>query len=66
MATPATGHSATDHIRIMGLLEIALEFAINNLETGGVFLGKVLKGGTENTLLNTMKLCLLFDNMFFK
>ncbi len=57
MATSATGHILTDHIRIMGLLEIAFEFAFNNLSPGGVFLGKVLRGGTEETLLKKMKIC---------
>ena len=55
MASPATGHTSTDHIRIMGLLELAFNFAQNVLSPNGVFLGKVLKGGTENTLLNQMK-----------
>ena len=55
MASPATGHTSTDHIRIMGLLELAFNFAQTVLSPNGVFLGKVLKGGTENTLLNQMK-----------
>ena len=55
MASPATGHAATDHIRIMQLLEIGFEFALNVLAPGGTFLGKVLKGGTENLLLEKMK-----------
>ena len=55
MAAPATGHTATDHIRIMGLCEAALLFATEVLAEGGTFLAKVLQGGTENELLNTMK-----------
>jgi len=55
MAAPATGHTATDHIRIMGLCEMALQFAIEVLSPGGLFLSKVLQGGTEDELLNTMK-----------
>ena len=55
MAAASTGHSATDHMRIMGLLEVALDFARDVLSPGGVFLGKVLKGGTENQLLAEMK-----------
>ena len=55
MASPATGHAATDHIRIIELLEIAFEFARTILKPGGTFLGKVLIGGTENQLLNKMK-----------
>lgn len=55
MAAPATGHRQTDHIRIMMLCEMALDFAVRVLNPGGAFLAKVLRGGTENELLNTMK-----------
>lgn len=55
MAAHATGHTATDHIRIMGLCEMALDFALEVLAPDGLFLAKVLQGGTEGTLLNTMK-----------
>jgi len=55
MAAPATGHRQTDHIRIMLLCEAALDFAIRVLNPGGAFLAKVLRGGTENELLATMK-----------
>ena len=55
MAAPATGHTGTDHIRIMGLCETALEFAREVLTPGGVFLAKVLQGGTEGELLKTLK-----------
>jgi len=55
MAAHATGHTATDHIRIMGLCEMALDFAIEVLSPGGLFLAKVLQGGTEGEMLTTMK-----------
>jgi len=55
MAASATGHTATDHLRIIGLLEAALDFAASVLTPGGAFLGKVLQGGTENDILNTLK-----------
>ncbi len=55
MAAAATGHKQTDHLRIIGLCEIALDFAQNVLDKDGVFLAKVLQGGTENELLNLMK-----------
>ena len=55
MASPSTGHSATDHMRIISLLEVALSFAQDVLTPGGVFLGKVLRGGTENKILALMK-----------
>lgn len=55
MASPATGHRETDHIRIMALCEMALEFALEVLAPGGTFLAKVLRGGTEKELLDTLK-----------
>lgn len=55
MAAPATGHKRTDHLRIMHLCEIAAEFAREVLAPGGTFLAKVLRGGTEHTLLADLK-----------
>jgi 23S rRNA (uridine2552-2'-O)-methyltransferase len=55
MASPATGHRLTDHIRIMGLAETAFHFACQVLKPGGHFVAKVLKGGTENELLTALK-----------
>lgn len=55
MASSATGHMPTDHMRIIALLEVALEFAQDVLAPEGVFLGKVLRGGTENDLLALMR-----------
>ena len=55
MAAQTTGHTATDHLRIMGLLEAAVDFAAEVLAPGGAFIGKVLKGGTENQLLIGLK-----------
>jgi len=51
MAANATGHTPTDHIRIMHLCELAFYFATDMLAVGGAFVCKVLKGGTENELL---------------
>ncbi len=55
MAANATGHKKTDHLRIMGLAELAADFACEILSEGGVFLAKVLQGGTENALLARLK-----------
>ncbi|MBX2806914.1 MAG: RlmE family RNA methyltransferase [Hyphomicrobiales bacterium] len=55
MAAPATGHRQTDHLRIMGLCEAALDFALDVLAPEGAFLCKVLQGGTSNDMLTTMK-----------
>jgi len=55
MAAPATGHRATDHMKIMALCEAALSFAQEVLKPGGAFVCKVQRGGTEGQLLQTMK-----------
>jgi 23S rRNA (uridine2552-2'-O)-methyltransferase len=55
MAAPATGHKKTDHLRIMHLCEVAIEFARDVLKPGGHFLAKVLRGGTEGELLANLK-----------
>ncbi len=55
MAAPTTGHRQTDHLRIMGLAEEALDFAIRVLAPGGAFLAKVFQGGSEKALLDAMK-----------
>ena len=55
MAAPSTGHTQTDHWRIMGLAEAAYEFARDVLAVGGTFLAKVLRGGTEKELLTALK-----------
>jgi 23S rRNA (uridine2552-2'-O)-methyltransferase len=55
MAANATGHRKTDHLRIVGLVEAAAEFAGEVLKPGGAFLAKVLQGGTEGELLTTLK-----------
>jgi 23S rRNA (uridine2552-2'-O)-methyltransferase len=55
MAAPATGHAATDHIRIVALVEAAYEFAREHLAPGGTFVAKVFQGGTERELLERMK-----------
>lgn len=54
MAAPATGHKQTDHLRIMALCEAALDFALEVLKPGGVFLAKVLQGGAERDLVDTL------------
>ena len=55
MAANATGHKKTDHLRIVGLAEAAADFARSVLAPGGVFLAKVLQGGTEGALLADLK-----------
>ena len=55
MAPPATGHRATDHLRIIALAEAALDLARAVLRPGGGFVAKVWQGGTEQGLLSAMK-----------
>jgi 23S rRNA (uridine2552-2'-O)-methyltransferase len=55
MAPPATGHRATDHLRIIALAEAALDLARAVLRPGGGFVAKVWQGGAEQGLLATIK-----------
>ena len=55
MAAPASGHRATDHLRIIALAETAAYFAFEVLAEGGTFVAKVLQGGTEGELLALLK-----------
>lgn len=55
MAANTTGHTATDHLRIVALVDAAYLFAEEVLTPGGTFVAKVFQGGTEHTLLATMK-----------
>ncbi|MGV1014391.1 MAG: RlmE family RNA methyltransferase [Methyloceanibacter sp.] len=55
MAAPATGHRATDHLRVMALAEAALDLAEELLKPGGAFLAKVLQGGASGELMTRLK-----------
>jgi len=55
MAASASGHRATDHLRIVALAEAAAAFAFDVLAEGGTFVAKVLQGGTEGDLLAKLK-----------
>jgi 23S rRNA (uridine2552-2'-O)-methyltransferase len=55
MAAPTTGHPPTDHIRIIHMCEVALDFALTVLAPEGTFIAKVFKGGTERELLDLLK-----------
>ena len=55
MAAQGTGHTRTDHLRIVALAEAAAEFACEVLERGGAFVCKVLQGGTERGVLDRLK-----------
>ena len=55
MAANTVGHKQTDHLRTMGLVETAADFAIGALAPGGGFVAKVLAGGTDTALLALLK-----------
>jgi 23S rRNA (uridine2552-2'-O)-methyltransferase len=55
MAPNTTGHTATDHLRIIALAEMALDFATSVLSPGGGFVAKVFQGGSERQMLAPMK-----------
>jgi len=55
MAPNTTGHASTDHIRIVALAELALDFALQILSPGGGFVAKVFQGGSEKQILDVLK-----------
>jgi 23S rRNA (uridine2552-2'-O)-methyltransferase len=55
MAPNTSGHAPTDHLRIMALAELALDFATRILAPGGSFVTKLFQGGSEKTMLTTLK-----------
>jgi 23S rRNA (uridine2552-2'-O)-methyltransferase len=55
MAANTVGHQQTDHLRTMGLVEAAADFAGEVLRPGGAFVAKVLAGGADHTLVALLK-----------
>jgi 23S rRNA (uridine2552-2'-O)-methyltransferase len=55
MAPNTTGHRQTDHLRIVGLIEAAMEFALAALKPGGTFVSKAFQGGEAGGLLTILK-----------
>ena len=55
MAANTTGNHMVDHLRIIGLVEIAYAFAVQVLAENGTFVAKIFQGGTEKNLLAKMK-----------
>ncbi|MDB5472559.1 MAG: rRNA methyltransferase [Caulobacter sp.] len=56
MAPNTVGHRETDHIRIVGLIELAVDFAISVLKPGGSFVAKAFQGGeTADVILRLKK-----------
>ena len=55
MAASATGHRSTDHLRVIGLAEAALDIAEDTLGPGGAYLAKVLQGGAGQELVARLR-----------
>lgn len=55
MAPSSSGNKQVDHLRIIGLCEVAAEFAFDVLDVGGTFVAKVLAGGAEQALQARLK-----------
>ena len=55
MAPNTTGHRKTDHLRIIGLVETAADFAIRTLRPGGVFVAKAFQGGETAGVIKLLK-----------
>jgi 23S rRNA (uridine2552-2'-O)-methyltransferase len=55
MAPNTIGHRETDHLRIVGLIEAAIEFAVDVLKPGGAFVAKAFQGGGTDRLIAQLK-----------
>jgi 23S rRNA (uridine2552-2'-O)-methyltransferase len=55
MAANTTGDSNTDHMRIIYLLEEALNLAEKILNNGGCFVGKIFQGGNSDQILMKLR-----------
>lgn len=55
MAANTVGHKQTDHLRTMGLVETAIDFAVMHMAPGGTLVAKVFAGGTDTVLLALLK-----------
>ena len=55
MAPNTMGHKQTDHLRIVGLVEAAADFALEQLVPGGAFIAKAFQGGETSSVLKLLK-----------
>ena len=55
IAPNTVGHKQTDHIRIVGLIEAAADFAFEVLKPGGAFVAKAFQGGETVDVLGLLK-----------
>ncbi|WP_397394230.1 RlmE family RNA methyltransferase [Phenylobacterium sp.] len=55
MAPNTVGHRRTDHLRIVGLIDAAVDFAESVLAPGGAFVAKAFQGGEISEVLTRLK-----------
>ncbi|MFZ5670041.1 MAG: RlmE family RNA methyltransferase [Pseudomonadota bacterium] len=55
MAPNTVGHRETDHLRIVGLIEAAADFAVRVLKPGGAFVAKAFQGGETAAVIARLK-----------
>ncbi len=55
MAHNTVGHKRTDHLKIVGLIEVAAAFAGSALRPGGAFVTKAFQGGSSGEALSALK-----------
>jgi 23S rRNA (uridine2552-2'-O)-methyltransferase len=55
MAPNTMGHAKTDHMRIVGLVEMAADFAIRVLPDGGAFAAKAFQGGETEEVFKLLR-----------
>ncbi len=55
MAPNTMGHRQTDHLRIIGLVESAADFAIRTLRPGGTFVAKAFQGGETAEVIKLLR-----------
>lgn len=55
MASNTMGDQTTDHLRIIGLLEEALDLSLKILKVNGCFIGKIFQGGSSDLILKKLR-----------
>lgn len=56
MAPNTTGHRETDHLRIVGLIDAAIDFTLGSLRPGGAFVAKAFQGAGTSEVLGRLRL----------
>jgi 23S rRNA (uridine2552-2'-O)-methyltransferase len=55
MAPNTVGHRRTDHLRIVGLIEAAVDFGVDVLKPNGAFVAKAFQGGETAQVIAKLK-----------